>query len=235
MKILFVDCETTGLDPVKDRIVEIGASLYCGDEERVLRSTCFITNDDTVQISPEISAINKVSNKMLTDYGVDFKSVFYLLRDNFVGKCDYLAAHNAPFDKSFIEMELIRAEQPLWTKPWIDTASDLPFPASIQTRKLTHLAAEHNFLNPFAHTAMGDVLTMLTIFGKYPLDKILKRQASENLIIQADVDYANRAKASSRGYRWNPAKKRWLKKIKADELDFEKANADFAIQVEKDG
>lgn len=234
MRILFLDCETTGVDTLKDRVVEIGASLYCAEEKRLLRSMCFITNDDTISISPEISAINKVSNKMLMDYGVDFKSVFYLLGNNFVGKADYLCAHNSPFDKAFIEAELTRAEQPLWTKPWIDTAIDLPFPDSIKTRKLTHLAAEHDFLNPFPHTALSDVLTMYKVFSQYPLEEILKRQKEVNLLIWAQVDYANREKAANRGYRWNPEKKRWLKKIKETELSKEQEISDFSIQVVAD-
>lgn len=232
MKILFIDCETTGLSPTADRIVEIGASLYCATSDRLVRSICFITHDDTIQISPEISAINKISQQMLDEYGVDFKSVFYLLRDNFVGKADYICAHNAPFDKSFIEAELDRASLPFWTKPWIDTAVDIPYPTTMTTRKLVYLAAEHNFLNPFPHTALSDVLTTYKVFSQYLLTEIERRQKSPTIQIRAEVDYANREKASKRGYRWNPTFKKWLKNIKEFELENERKSSDFSISIE---
>lgn len=231
MKILFVDTETTGLSPEQDRVVEIGASLYCALTQRLIRSICFITTDDTVKISPEISKINHITQEMLEKYGVNYKSVFSLLRDNFVSHCDFLCAHNAPFDRSFLEAELKRAGMDNWDRPWIDTSVDLPFASSITTRKLTHLAAEHGFLNPFPHTALSDVLTMYRVFSNYKIADIVKRQSSPNLTITAMVDYATREKAAKRGFRWNPDKKRWLKIIKEVELEYEKAKCDFEIMV----
>ncbi len=233
MRILFLDCETTGLNPKVDRIVEIGASLYCSDSERLLRTISFITDDGTIKISPEISAINKITQEMLNNENTDFASVFSLLEDNFVARCDYLCAHNSPFDKAFIEAELSRAGYAIWERPWIDTAVDIPYPSSMQTRKLVHLASEHSFVNPFPHTALSDVLTMYRVFKSYPIADIIKRQGSPTILIRAEVDYANREKASKRGYRWNPVLKRWQKNIKAMELELEQSSSDFQISIEK--
>lgn len=231
MKILFVDTETTSLDPKTGRIVEIAASLYCSQENRLIRSLCFILSDDTIKITPEITAINGITQKAIDELGVDFRSVFPLLYNNFVEKSDYLCAHNVPFDCAFIEAENERFGFPKWEKPWIDTSVDLPYPFSITTRKLTHLAAEHGFLNPFPHTALADVLTAYAIFTEYELGDILKRQGSPTILIAAMVDYANRIKASGRGYRWNPSLKRWTKFIKTNELEAEKKLCNFDIEL----
>lgn len=232
MKILFLDVETTGLDPTIHRVVEIGASLFCSDENRLLRSICFITNDDSIEISPEITAINKISQSTIDNHGVDFKSVFPLLTDNFVTKADFLCGHNSPFDRAFIESELKRLGMSAWPTPWIDTAVDIPYPQNIQTRKLTHLAAEHEFLNPFPHTALSDVLTTYRIFSEYNISDILERQASPTIWVQALVDYANREKASKRGYRWNATQKKWLRQIKTFELEREKKAVEFEVEVQ---
>lgn len=234
MRILFLDTETTGLDPKVDRVVEIGASLYCAEEKRVLRSAGFFTNDDTIKISPEISAINKIYQATLDTWAVDFKSIFDLLENNFVKKANYLCAHNAPFDKKFIEAELDRMNRPAWTLPWIDTSVDLPYPERMTTRKLTHLACEHEFLNPFPHTALSDTLTCQRIFSMYKLGDILVRAQSPNITVRACVDYANREKASKRGYRWNPGEKKWLKNIKQFDLEKELKDCGFEVEVQSD-
>lgn len=232
MKVVFLDVETTGLDPSKDRVVEIGAALYCAVQERVLRAINFLVNDDTIKISEEITAINGISQAMLDESGVDFHSVLPLLTDNFVDKATYLCAHNAPFDRAFLEAELKRFNYAVWEKPWIDTSVDLPLPKTITTRKLTHLAAEHDFVNPFPHTAMSDVLTMQKIFSKYSFGKIVERQASPNVLVTALVDYANREKASSKGFRWNAEKKKWQKNLKQTDFIVEQPVWDFEVQVE---
>lgn len=233
MRILFLDVETTGLNPLEDRVVEIGANLYCTDTKRTLRSCSFLTTDDTIKISPQITAINKISQEMLDKNGVDFKSVLPLLTDNFVRRSDFLCAHNAPFDRGFLEAELKRFGYPIWNKPWIDTCVDLPFPETLTTRKLTYLAVEHGFLNPFPHTALSDVLTTQKILGEYDVAKIISRSETPNITIVALVDYANREKASKRGYRWAAGTKRWMKVIKETELALEREAAGFEIEVLK--
>ena len=39
--------------------------------------------------------------------------------------------------------------------------TDVPYPETIATRKLTYLAADHGIVNPFAHRALFDVITMM--------------------------------------------------------------------------
>lgn len=234
MKVLFLDVETTGLDHKSDRVVEIGASLYCTIQHRVLKSICFLTADDTVKITAEISSINKITQKMLERDAVTYNSILKTLTEAFVESADYLCAHNATFDKSFLESELERAKLPKWEKPWLDTLTDIPYPESITTRKLTHLAAEHNFLNPFPHTAMSDVLTTQKIFSHYKIDDIVKRSKTPNVIIWALVDYASRDKAKKFSFRYEPTSKRWYKKMKQDEFEKEKSKYDFNIKIEEE-
>lgn len=231
MLILFTDVETTGLDPKIDRVVEVGASLYCTEHRRILRSFCVLLGDDTVRMSPEISKINLITNSMLDNHAFKPKESLEVLNDAFIYQADYLCAHNAPFDRSFLEAEFLRFGMELLEKPWIDTCVDLPYPDSIKTRKLTHLASEHGFLNPFPHTALSDTLTCQRIFSMYSLEEIFKRAQSPNITIRALVDYGNREKASKRGYRWNPEQKRWLKQIKQFDLDKEQKDSDFEIEV----
>lgn len=233
MKILFVDCETTGLAPDSDRVVELGCVLYCTEEKRIIRSMCFILNDGEIKITEEITKVNFISQGCLEKYSFGLKAYLEFITDAFVEQADYICAHNAPFDKAFIEAELKRVGLSKWERPWIDTCVDIPYSDNISTRKLSYLAVEHGFLNPFPHTALSDALTTCILFNKYLLTDIIARKNTPNITIRAMVDYNTREKASKRGYRWEPSSKRWLKQIKENELASEKEKSDFQIEVLK--
>ncbi len=101
----------------------------------------------------------------------------------------------------------------------------------ITVRKLTYLAADHKIINPFSHRAVFDVMTMLMVLSEYDPGEVLRYSASPSITIQAKVSYEDRAKASSRGYRWEAETKRWVKTIKQFQLDKEQREAMFNVIV----
>lgn len=101
------DTETTGLDPKKDRIVEIGAVLFqkadyivTGD---VQTFQCFIKQ--SILISDEAYAKNKITSEMLKDGDTEYDALDKFFE--FVGPRD-LYAYNGEFDKKFINQTSIR-------------------------------------------------------------------------------------------------------------------------------
>ena len=106
-------------------------------------------------------------------------------------------------------------------------------PPAITTRKLTHLAAEHGFLNPFPHRAVSDVLTMLKVLSHYDIAPVLESARQPSFTVKACVSYDDREKAKARGYRWDAARKIWTKIVKGHRLndEIEACKPEFAVVI----
>jgi len=144
----------------------------------------------------------------------------------------WICAHNAnKFDKPFLINEAERhCKANPFNRPWIDTRTDLPLPPHIKSKKLIHLAAEHDFLNPFTHRAVFDVLTMFKIMSNYPIEKIIERAKSPLIKITALVSYQQKELAKDEGFYWNSEQRVWEKELK--EMDLKKYPFKYEQQLE---
>ena len=240
MRLLGLDLETTGLDTAKDDIVEIAIVLNEWGVDRPLLVESYLVNTDK-KIAPEITNINGISNNLVNEFGRDFGWVVQRLEEICSEhKVDYIVAHNGEnFDKPFLLRKIGQhnlAPTNLCRTPWIDTRSDVEFPSSIKSRSLIHLAADHDFLNPFPHVAFGDVLTMFKVLARYDIDTIVTRSKSPWLTVKAEVSYEDRQLAKDRRYFWENIgdkhyKKSWVKRVKKCDFDLEKEEAPFKITV----
>lgn len=244
MLLLFTDVETTGLSVEKDYITELGAVLWDTVRESPVEVLSeFILFPEAPSISKEITELTGIDRELLEkhSYGSprDVLKRFYAMAD----KADFIVAHNAPFDRSFIEKayEILGSKKlgfiHLWN--WIDTLTDLPFSPNITSRKQGHIAAELG-VNPnlFAHRAIFDVLQLIAVFNKYPLDVVLKRAQAENVRAVAKIlppfkdprpvgeKEVDMAKALH--FRFYSDTKEWVKMMK----DFEIENVKFPFEVE---
>ncbi len=229
MKILGIDFETTGLDPQKDRITEAGLVLYDTDSRQPVRITGFLVKTPT-PISAEISALTGITNELLAAYGVDpLAAVKAML--GMIAPADFICAHNGTdFDRLFLDVEVQRNGFKPPTLPWIDTRTDLP-PAAYQLGKsasLKYMACDHGFVYP-AHRAVNDVLAMLEILGRYDLNETIKRAQTPNVKVRAVVSFDDKHLAKERGYYWQPDKKLWIRPLKLNEVETEKAEAPFPV------
>jgi DNA polymerase-3 subunit epsilon len=114
------DTETTGLNPnTGDRLVEIG----CVEIVDLLPTgqTFHAYVNPERDVPPEVVRVHGLTAEFLRDKPVFFHpSVGQALVD-FVGDAP-LVAHNAAFDRGFINMELARAGFAIWPDDrWIDT------------------------------------------------------------------------------------------------------------------
>lgn len=97
-----IDTETTGLSPINDRIVEIGAVKY-ENGEPVDRFSSLVRSD--VSMSPFASKVNHITNEMLVSAPLSedvFQSFIRFLGDAAKGET-IVCAHNATFDFNFIK------------------------------------------------------------------------------------------------------------------------------------
>jgi DNA polymerase III subunit epsilon len=225
---LGLDFETTGLDTKKDSIIEVGAVLW--DVKRKSPAMQFgALIKGNFAVTPEITRITGITKEDTDKFGVPFREAIHEM-GKMIPHASHIVAHNGTnFDRPILNSELLRHEMPVPPHPWIDTAVDVDYPPEVTVRKLTYLATEHGFLNPFAHRAVSDVLTMMKIASYYDPEQILKWAASPPVTIRAKVSYDDRLLASARGYRWDAERKFWIKSIKEFQLEAEKQGASFEI------
>lgn len=236
MRILGLDVETTGLDVNSCEIIELGAVLWDTDRKAPL-----VTLSELVQLPPEqsvpdeITKITGITSSDLEEFGQPKKEVLTQLL-KLVEQADYIMAHNAPFDRSFVEKSLNEFSDELdiknsLEKTWLDTILDVPYPETIGSKKLNYLAAEHGFLNHYSHRAVFDVLTMLKIASHYDIEEIIALNSSPSLTVRAVVSFEEKDKAKAKGYRWDPKNRLWIKNLKEMHLDQERQSCDFDLTV----
>src|SRR3954453_4164103 len=98
-KLVFVDLETTGANPIDDRIIEIG--IVCVQGDHVERWASLV--HPGIPISPFIQNLTGISNEMVADAPV-FEELLDELMTRLKG--GVFIAHNARFDSGFLKNAL---------------------------------------------------------------------------------------------------------------------------------
>ena len=240
MLVAGFDTETTGLDVEKDHIIQLGAVLWdtsAKTKKAKIKLDVLIYDPSLPELTEEVTSIHGITNEDLKKYGVSYNKAFGLLHTIFE-RAEVLVAHNGTmFDRPIYLANCKRQGVSLLPeKLWVDTYCDVDYPAHITTRKLTHLAAEHGFVNPFPHDAMCDVMTMLKIADLYNWDETVRWAKAPTLIARAEVTFNQKELAKKQGFKWNAENKVWLKSVKDFQLNEAKKaalEAGFKLTVQK--
>ncbi len=247
MRLLGLDFETTGFDTANDRITEVGAVLWDTETKAPIQLySKFVWDEElekkcTPEVNEMMARVCGITPKMLSEFGHPAAITLDEL-DDLCESADYIVAHNGEnYDKPLLMAELTRHDVAtiyLRSLPWLDTRQDIPFAQEPDSRKLKHLALDAGFINPFAHRALFDVLTMLRVLSTYDIEQVIAYSKTPWITIRADVSYDHREKAKARRYAWEKIgektySKCWVKRIKEDQLEKEKAEAGFPVLVIK--
>lgn len=140
---MVLDVETTGLDPATCQIVEFAAVKVIGGRPSQKIATLVACD----RLDPEAAAVNGITADMLVGKP-DVRTVIDAFAE-FAGDLPILA-HNAKFDKSFVDR--VRA----LPNDWIDTmdVAALAFPG--EKRSLEAICARLGVTNDRAHRALSD-------------------------------------------------------------------------------
>ena len=107
MKIVVVDSETTGVDPLEARVVTAFIGLWNSETEKFEQYMDFLVNPG-VEIPEEAIAVHGVSNETakLGMNPVEFLEIFFLLSHDWA---EYpICVYNSGFDLTLLNAELVR-------------------------------------------------------------------------------------------------------------------------------
>ncbi len=162
--LLFVDVETTGLDPINDRIIEIGIVKVDKDNNK---STFSKLVNPGYKISKEVRQLTGIKLKDLAEAPL-FEDLLYDLLDYF--KADLFIAHNAKFDFDFISEELIRHDQELLLS-YVDTIKLAKhFYPNYLTYSLDSIIARLKLTVGKRHRGLDDAEVLWQLYHKLILD-----------------------------------------------------------------
>ncbi len=179
------DTETTGLDPVSGRIVEIGAVKF--DRRGIVARYNVLINPE-MPMPEEAGKVNGITDEMLKDKPL-IAAVFPDFFD-FIGT-GVLVAHNAPFDINYVNAELKRAGKTPLTNKVVDTrifAKEV-FPG-LSSYALQDLAVQFGITALEAHRAEDDARVCMELFEKI-LSRFLKNNPELVEKIRAETDAAS--------------------------------------------
>lgn len=229
------DFETNGPDPKLCDITEASWAFYDTEFGNVPVISRVFLNSSVTQMDPEAEKVTGISLERCQKYGIPREVISKIFAEDLEKYgCDFLVAHNAnEFDRVIFERLL-----PEHRFDWIDTMEDLPAETyqKLGTRTLEFMAARSGFLNPFPHSALPDVQTMMKILFMEDVEEVALRSKVPTVTIQARVSFQEKDLAKARGYRWENIRgkvypKKWVKRLKKDEVDLEKEEAPFEIAV----
>jgi DNA polymerase-3 subunit epsilon len=159
------DFETSGLDPAKERVVEMAAiRVIKGIQVSEFRT--FVKYDG--KLVPKITELTGITDDHLVN-GMEEKQAFLNLR-RVMGPKTLLVAHNATFDLAFLHYTMFRIQEITFANPFIDTltiARDrTPFP-----HKLENMCEKYGIKLEGAHRALNDVEGTLALLQAMHAEK----------------------------------------------------------------
>jgi DNA polymerase III subunit epsilon len=216
-KGVIIDVETTGINPETDRIIEVGVLQFMLNEgeEPIITTMYSGLEDPGFPLTQEIKTITGITDAALKGQVINWPYVAELIRDS-----EIAIAHNASFDRGFL---MKRAELAPLDIHWACSLRHIAWDKKrIQTRALNYLAAEHGFVNPFAHRALFDCATTFRIISPYLEELIFRSYKREIEILALHAPFEQKDKLKQRQYRWNDKARVWCKVVLESELDEER-------------
>lgn len=145
------DFETSGLNPIEDRAIEV-AVIRIINGKVVHEFSTLISQDIT--LDPKITEITGI-NTLTMQYGMDELSAFKILR-KMMGPVSLIVAHNAAFDLQFLHYGMMRIMGKTFNNPFIDTLTISRY-RHFYPHRLENMCERYGIELEGAHRALNDV------------------------------------------------------------------------------
>ncbi|MDW9766450.1 3'-5' exonuclease [Sinorhizobium meliloti] len=202
---LFIDLETTGLDPATDEIIEMAMVpfRYASDGRIFEIGDAYQTfNEPRSSIPTTITRLTGITDEMVAGHKIDLARADAMTRS-----ASLIIAHNSNFDRRFAEKLSSAFADAAWacSMTQIDWAAE-----GHEGTKLAYLATRHGFFYD-GHRAEDDCYAAIELLakhqpvsGKLAMELLLQKARKPSWRIWAEnAPYDLKDLLKKRGYRWN--------------------------------
>ncbi|TCM16437.1 DNA polymerase-3 subunit epsilon [Novosphingobium sp. PhB165] len=218
-----IDVETTGLDHETDKIIELAIQRFRFDDTgRIVQvgQPRVWREDPGVPLDPRITKLTGLTNEVLENQKIDEALAIEIL-----SSADLIIAHNARFDRPFVDKRL----PAIAGKPWACSMAEPDWlELGFDGKALAHLVSQCGWFYE-GHRAENDILALIYLLahdlpdGVTILAKLLAASEQPSYRVNAiDAPFESKDLLKARGYRWNAALRFWSKEISATDHDDEK-------------
>ncbi|MEX2501152.1 MAG: 3'-5' exonuclease [Trueperaceae bacterium] len=222
---LYVDVETTGVDAAHDRIIELAMVLFGYDAQG--RVTGSYDRFDQLEdpgrpIPPDVTALTGIRDEDVRERRLDEEEAQAL-----IARAHLVVAHNAAFDRAFLESRL-----PVFERlPWACSAVDVPWTEEgMESRKLEWLAYRYGTFYD-GHRAVHDCIAGVHVLarplptsGTIAMNALLDAARRTTVVFAAvGAPFEVKDLLKARGYRWRSGRKVWVRAVPDDLADEERA------------
>ncbi|WP_373488201.1 exonuclease domain-containing protein [Blastomonas sp.] len=217
--VALIDLETSGLNPEKDKIIQLALMLVWVDEAgEVIGHFGPIAwfEDPGVPLDPRITMLTSIRSQDLTGKSIPDATVMGML-----SRADLLVAHNSSFEIGWLERRYPELKGAAWgcsmrDIDWLMTGFD--------ARAQQHLLAQHGWFAQ-AHLADVDVWSLFVLLTerrkgwgaderRTHMQRLLAGAQKTTTMVEAQgTPIAKKDLLKARGYRWYPAQRFWAKEL----------------------
>ena len=210
-RVIVLDTETTGLDAKNERIIELAMLSVLVDVTTGLPAGPVTTyesfEDPGKPIPPAITEITGIDDSMVLGQRIDDARVAELVQ-----AADLIVAHNAGFDRPFVEVRL-----PVFaTRAWNCSFAGIDWKAQGSgSAKLEFLAHERGWFYD-AHRALVDCHALLQVLatplksGQNGLQQLVQGASHTRYKLRATgAPFDAKDALKARGYRWDNDNRVW--------------------------
>jgi DNA polymerase-3 subunit epsilon len=224
-RVIVLDTETTGLDQSRERVIELAMLRVDIDHATGLPvgpvQVYDGLEDPGKPIPPEVVALTGIRDADVKGQQLDSTRVAELLDG-----VDLVIAHNAGFDRPFVESRFAQFAQMTWACSF----ADIDWKEQGQgSAKLESLAQARGWFYD-AHRAEMDCHALLAVLaqplpttGETGLARLLQAAHRPSYALQAtNAPFDAKEKLKSRGYRWHAEQRVWHTRLRTQaDLDAE--------------
>lgn len=219
-RILFLDTETSGLDPKVDHLIEVGLVLWDVQHRAVLQASSWLVQAPSNAAEHVNGIPAAVLPQGLSRRGIEAQVMGY------AADADVIVAHNAEFDRAWLPE--------LANMAWVCSCFDIEWPGRYRAgtieregerpgHSLVALCLAHGVGVADAHRALADCLLLARLLERvaelgHDIDAMLARAMRPKVKVVSLAPFERKDEVKAAGFRWDPGAKVWWRTIAAEDV-----------------